>query len=575
MARRKGPSGLPRKRFFSSVSSKVILSFMSVVALQGIISILAVNWIVLSTADSTLYDHSTRTANLIGRFFSDADNELLVKANLLSGQQKIVSLASQRATAGLSEELRFYVSALKLDAVYVVGPDGEAIASAGNLESVAMARKRLVHEEYPDRNLILSGQGNRIQLWALSPVVGTHGQYGTLCAAISLDRAFLGRIEEMTDSNLLLRLRKSILVNGRVSDNVFIYYDRVQSAEAEAPESGSFGDIVFHTVYLKGYEDLQAVYFIDTSGTASLIAQHTALSVLILALTLVAAFFIGLLLYQASFQKPFAAFQSAVRRLSSGDMSFDSFNLSNDEFGELEREFVEMTMNLQKLEEKLQVSSRMAAIGEMVAGVAHQIRNPLAIMRVSAELLRDSAPVEGPPRSDRERELVAVILSEIDSLSITISKFLDFTRPLSVSKERVDVAACVHDAIAFLPMDQFPGVEVEVRASPGLAEYPMDKHLIGQVVMNLVMNALQASPRGSIVAVRVEPRGERVAISIKDQGIGMSEETRKNIFNPFFTTKREGTGLGLSIVLRIVESHGGSVEVKSRLGEGSEFTVVV
>ncbi len=222
------------------------------------------------------------------------------------------------------------------------------------------------------------------------------------------------------------------------------------------------------------------------------------------------------------------------------------------------------------LEQKLALSSRMAAIGEMVAGVAHQIRTPLAIMKVSAEMLRDSSlPDPGAAK------LARMIIDEIDSLGAVVSCFLDFTRPLTVRKEPCDVRAFVEKAVSFLPLERFPEVGLDLVFGDGPDGYPLDASLIREALSNLVMNALEVSRPGSRVGVAAGLSEGRLVIEVRDRGPGMPPEVRKNIFNPFFTTKTRGTGLGLSIAKRIVECHGGSLEFASAEGEGTTFRMTL
>jgi signal transduction histidine kinase len=229
----------------------------------------------------------------------------------------------------------------------------------------------------------------------------------------------------------------------------------------------------------------------------------------------------------------------------------------------------------------------MAAIGEMVAGVAHQIRNPLAIMKVSAEMIRDGLPDgadHAPPRPERAtpaasqgntRRLIEMIVSEINSLSSTVSSFLDFARPLRTHLEQVDIEEFLTRAVAVLPVEQHPHARVIVQVEPGIGEVCLDRHLMEQLVHNLVTNALQASPPDGEVFLRADRRDGKLHLQVKDSGRGMSEEVRTQIFRPFFTTKSDGTGLGLSIVHRIVEAHGGSIDVRSETGQGTEFDITL
>jgi PAS domain S-box-containing protein len=226
-----------------------------------------------------------------------------------------------------------------------------------------------------------------------------------------------------------------------------------------------------------------------------------------------------------------------------------------------------------ELERKLELSSRMAAMGEMVAGVAHQIRNPLGIMKISAEMLRDHLAASGA--AEQPRKLVSMIVKEADSLGAVVSNFLDFARPLHVRKEPCRLEEILDRVTGLLPLPRFPGIGLSRRYAENLPEVLLDRNLFEQAFSNLLMNALQASAPGQTVIVETRQEDGRPVVEIRDSGQGMDEETRNRIFSPFFTTKDGGTGLGLSIALRIVESHGGRIAFQSERGRGTAFRVVL
>ncbi len=219
--------------------------------------------------------------------------------------------------------------------------------------------------------------------------------------------------------------------------------------------------------------------------------------------------------------------------------------------------------------EKLLISSRIGAVRQMAAGVAHQIKNPLGIMKVTAEMLRDDFEVTNG-REDYNR-LTRLLIDEIDSLNLAINNFLDFARPLKIERESCSVSEIVDHSLRSIPSRNFPGIAINVEISDNMGRYYLDKRLIEQVLNNLIMNALEASKRGCVVTVRAYEINDDLFIEVEDQGIGFGEGEIKHIFMPFYTTKSNGTGLGLPIVKRIVEQHGGSIEVQSAPDKGSIF----
>jgi signal transduction histidine kinase len=599
------------------ISTKVALSFMLIVLLQGGLCIIVLSFTMREAMRASLDDQQSKTRTLIESYMSDARKEMGIKASLVAGQANLVNLLARGDLATLRYELRFFLAPLKLDALLIVDGKGRRIVEVGDASlgsellkgnPIALLEqgKSFYTTSTGASSVKVKTEGNRIQLWSFNEMsVGKRRL--VLCAAQSLDHSFIGRLEDVSGARMLLALHNVvqvkdkvednviILVNGRVEDNVFIEYSRRVAADARSGDHGTVKSLVYNTTSLAEFPGLELIYFIDTdprhNALANALDRTLALTLAIIAATLLIAAVTSLFLYRYSFKKPFAAFQDAIRRISNGDLSFQFSPGTEDEFAGLEREFEGMTENLRKLERELQISSRMAAVGEMVAGVAHQIRNPLAVMKVSAGMIRDAAeyqaarmtaparrgearrPEAGPRPPDADiRPLANMIVSEVDSLNATISKFLDFTRPLSVKLQEVEMGEFLSRAAAHIPMERFPGREVRVDVAEGAERASFDRNLMEQAVSNLVANALAASRPGQEVLLRAERDGGEFRIIVKDEGEGMSDEVRSQLFHPFFTTKSDGTGLGLSIVHRIVEEHGGTIDVRTGPG-GTSFEI--
>ncbi|MHC1743515.1 MAG: nitrogen regulation protein NR(II) [Syntrophobacteraceae bacterium] len=226
-----------------------------------------------------------------------------------------------------------------------------------------------------------------------------------------------------------------------------------------------------------------------------------------------------------------------------------------------------------KLEEQLQQTERLAALGEMIAGVSHEIRNPLGIIRSTAELLH------GRIENDRQKRLSSIIIEESSRLNDIVTEFLDFARP-KVPR----MAPCRLEDIlernlhAIEAQCQMHSVTVERLYETGDYTMEADSDLLYRAFINLFANALQAMPEGGTLRVRTVQRnginGEpRIELRIRDSGKGIPEEVRKKIFNPFFTTRETGTGLGLAIVQSILDSHNGEIEARSRDGNGTVMII--
>jgi two-component system sensor histidine kinase PilS (NtrC family) len=228
---------------------------------------------------------------------------------------------------------------------------------------------------------------------------------------------------------------------------------------------------------------------------------------------------------------------------------------------------------IDRREKKVRLKERMAALGEMAAGIAHELRNPLASITGSVQVLRGAARPHG-----EETELMEIVIRESERLDRTIRDFLLFARPPQFAPRRTDLRVLIEDVVRLLRNSpEFrEGHRVEVAVEGRPAASLVDPDRIKQVFWNLVQNALRAMPRGGTLAIRLAPRGEEhVAIEFRDEGRGMSDDEVRAYFQPFSGGFRSGAGLGGAIVYRLVQEHGGEVVVWSRPEEGTRVTVVL
>jgi signal transduction histidine kinase len=225
---------------------------------------------------------------------------------------------------------------------------------------------------------------------------------------------------------------------------------------------------------------------------------------------------------------------------------------------------------LEAAEESLRRKDRLAALGEMSAGIAHEIRNPLGIISASVQLLgnRLSAPTAGVG------QLFDIIHEETTRLNGLITDFLAFGRPTRPSLQEVELAGLVRRAVEHVQgVAEQKGVTVVADLSPAPLRITVDPEMVQQVLLNLLLNALDATPSGGEVAVSLRRENDCLRLDVRDTGCGITEENRTKMFNPFFTTKEKGTGLGLTNAHHMVEAHGGEISGQSAPGKGSIFTV--
>ena len=214
---------------------------------------------------------------------------------------------------------------------------------------------------------------------------------------------------------------------------------------------------------------------------------------------------------------------------------------------------------------------KLATVGEMAVTMAHEIRNPLTAVRGFAQRLHRK-------RNDPEtvNEYSEIITSEVDRLNRVLGDVLDFARNVDVEFKPVDLNGLVRKAVTLLE-EQFGKHQVlcEVELDSDIPTCYYDATQISQVIINLMRNGAQAMKEGGVLHVTTEKNGETIILSISDTGIGIEKEMLERIFEPFVTTKTRGTGLGLALAKRVLEEHGGNIEVESTLGEGSTFRVIL
>ena len=226
-----------------------------------------------------------------------------------------------------------------------------------------------------------------------------------------------------------------------------------------------------------------------------------------------------------------------------------------------------------RLEEKLNHAERLAGLGQMVASVSHEIKNPLGIVRSTAEILGKRLKTVAPGNE----HLAAIIVDETSRLDGIVREFLDFARPQQPKLSPTNVNELVGKALRFM-QPELDKVKVEVvpRLDPDLPEVAADHELFYRALLNLLINAVQAMPEGGRLTVTTGPArgaGRTIFLEIADTGLGMTPEIREQIFTPFFTAKTRGTGLGLSIAKNIVDSHQGTITASSEPGQGATFRV--
>lgn len=231
----------------------------------------------------------------------------------------------------------------------------------------------------------------------------------------------------------------------------------------------------------------------------------------------------------------------------------------------------EVYQELQESFERVKRAERLSAVGQLSAGLAHEIRNPLASLAGASALLKRHRLSE-----QKRGECVEIIEKECERLNRLLSEFLDFARPRAPLHQTIDIRS-VLDPVVDLAAHavDWKAVRIRLDLAPDLPAVQCDPEQIKQAVWNLLINAIQASPDSGEVVVSAGPLNGRVVIQVADQGTGVDEANMNRIFDPFFTTKENGTGLGLSVVHQIVEQHGGMISAEPNSPRGTKFRITL
>jgi signal transduction histidine kinase len=316
---------------------------------------------------------------------------------------------------------------------------------------------------------------------------------------------------------------------------------------------------------------LATVSFRDPERHAVLVVAGAGAIAICAALIFVLAWFV---------QRPMVELQEKIARVGEGDLNVSvTFSKRNDEIGDLGRNFNHMVEQLRESREEIERLHRtqmsraehLATLGELAAGLAHEIRNPLAGIAGVVEIIGRDLPSTSPARA-----VVKDVRLEIAQINHILTDLLQTARPHPPDIRRSDLNTTVEHAVMLARQHALSKpIDIVLKKNAELPETEHDSDQIHQVLLNLLLNSIQAIEGKGRITVEIEARDQSAAIIVSDTGRGILPEHLPNIFRPFYTTKGNGTGLGLSLARRIVEEHHGSIHVTSAVGKGSKFAVLL
>lgn len=297
----------------------------------------------------------------------------------------------------------------------------------------------------------------------------------------------------------------------------------------------------------------------------------------IVAISLVLGLGILLAVFLSSiYTRPIHTVVNAARNVAAGDLSTELNTDRKDEIGELTQAVNYMTRKLREeraLEEKLREAEHLSGISQLAKGMAHEIRNPLNFISLSIDHIRKKFSPKNDPEKEHFESLIRSIKNEIQRLNNLVGNFLDYGRPIRMSRQNTNLHVLIQDVISLVSAKAEKESIKILYHNEGIPTLSLDPELIKTCIFNIILNAFQAMPSGGEIIIRLTALNNKATVTIRDTGVGVSRENLAKLFDPFFSTKTTGLGLGLAMTNRIIEEHGGKVDFQSTEGKGSTVTL--
>lgn len=306
---------------------------------------------------------------------------------------------------------------------------------------------------------------------------------------------------------------------------------------------------------------------------ASRSAEYTLL--LLLVTTLVTGFFVW------RFTRPIKQLSTAAREVAGGNFDIRVPHKRRDEIGTLAGAFNEMTAKLgraRELESQLHQAEKGAVVGRLAAAIAHEIRNPLNYINLTLDHLRSTFPPEEPEKKETFNRLTAQLKTEVARINRHITDFLKYSRPTKLELQQVDLRTEAEDALRIVEARaEESGIKTSIVQKESLPAIQADRESLRSVLTNLVINGVESinGEGGSLSITLSKGPNDSVKVEVADSGCGIAPDNIAKVFEPYFSTKETGTGLGLAIVKKAIDDHGGTINVTSKEGQGTTFTVTL
>lgn len=317
---------------------------------------------------------------------------------------------------------------------------------------------------------------------------------------------------------------------------------------------------------------------IDYAPATSLLKKNQLKGVFIALVSLAILTFVIIRLFEKLINRPISQLKDKMKKVQGGDLNIRISSLKMDEIGSLGESFNIMVKKLNEANHKIEKlfnkqmekAEHLASIGELAAGLAHEIRNPIAGMKGALEIINQKTDIFDP-----KKEIFTEMLLQIEKINNVIQDLLSYAKPKEMSVSLINPNECIQNAIKLArPQMNNKEIHFHFKGSENINHAHIDSDKIQEVMLNLMLNSISAIEKKGNISIELRKRNKQeLEIKLSDDGAGIKKEHLPQIFNPFFTTKSRGTGLGLSICKKIIDAHNGSIDVKSEERKGTLFTI--